>query len=66
MLWLTVIEMKMIWKVLELNEGLTWVRGHSRIESSHSFRQNDGKFQTHPPSTLHAKMQTLPKISVTP
>ena len=36
------------------------VRDHSPIESSH----NDAKFQTQPPSTLHVKMQDLPKIDV--
>ena len=42
----------------------TWVRGHSLIESSHSLDENDAKFQTHPPSTLHVKMPNLPKIDV--
>ena len=38
------------------------VRGNSHIKSSHSFHENDAKFQTHPPSSLHIKMQNLPKI----
>ena len=38
------------------------LRGHSHVETSHSLRQNDAKFQTHPPSTLHVKMPNLPKI----
>ena len=42
----------------------TCVRGHSHIESSHSLRENDAKFQAHPPSTLHVKMPNLPKIDV--
>ena len=42
----------------------TCVRGHSHIESFHSLRENDAKFQTHSPSTLHVKMPNLPKINV--
>ena len=33
-------------------------------QSSHSLRENDAKFQTHPPSTLHVKIPNLPKINV--
>ena len=40
------------------------LRGHSHIESSHSLRQNDANFQTHPATTLHVKMTNLPKIDV--
>ena len=40
------------------------VKGHSHTESSHSLRENDAKFQTHPPSTLQVKMPNLPKIDV--
>ena len=36
----------------------------SHIESSHSLRHNDAKLQTHPPSTLNAKMLDLPNIDV--
>ena len=42
----------------------TCVRGHSHIESSKSLHENDAKFQTHPPSTLHVKIPNLPKIDV--
>ena len=42
----------------------TCVRGHLHIESSHSLRENDAKFQSHPPSTLHFKMLNRPKINV--
>ena len=34
------------------------------IESSHSLRHNDAKLQTHPLSTLNAKMIDLPNIDV--
>ena len=34
------------------------------IEPSHSLRQNDAKLQTHPASTVNAKMPNLPKIDV--
>ena len=40
------------------------VRGLLHIESSQSLRQNDTKFQTHPPTTLHVKMPNLSKIDV--
>ena len=40
------------------------VRGHLHIESSHSLHENDAKFQTHPPSTPHIKISTLPKVDV--
>ena len=50
------------WQSLSLT--LYSLRDHSRIESSHSLRQNDAKLQTHPPSTLHVKMPNLPKIDV--
>ena len=43
---------------------LVYVWGHSHIESSQSLRENDAKFQIHPPSTLHVKMLNLPKIDV--
>ena len=39
-------------------------KGPSNIESSHSLRENDAKFQTHPPSTLQVKMPNLAKIDV--
>ena len=39
------------------------VRGHSHIESSHSWRESDAKFQTHPPITL-IKMPNQLKINV--
>ena len=42
----------------------TALRGHLHIECSHSLHQNDAKLQTHPPSTLNAKMLHLPKINV--
>ena len=38
--------------------------GYSHMKSSHSLRQNDAKFQSHPLSTLHNKMPNLPKINV--
>ena len=47
-----------------ISTGLHIVRGHSHIESSQSFCQNDAKFQTHPACTLHVKMPNLPKIDV--
>ena len=40
------------------------VKGHWYIESSHSLRESDAKFQTHLPSTPHAKMPNLLKINV--
>ena len=39
-------------------------RGYSLIKPSHSLRENDAEFQTHPPSTLNVKMPNLPKIDV--
>ena len=33
-------------------------------QSTYSLRENDAKFQTHPPSTLHVKMPNLPKINI--
>ena len=39
-------------------------RGHSHIKPSDSLCQNDAKFQTHPPSTLHIKIPNLLKIDV--
>ena len=41
---------------------INFFRGNSQIESSHSLRQNDAKFQTHPPITLLVKMPNLPKM----
>ena len=40
----------------------TCVRGHSHMESSYSLCQNDAKFHTNPPSTVHFKMPNLWKI----
>ena len=42
----------------------TCVRGHSHIESFHSLRENDTKFETHPTSILYVKMPNLLKIIV--
>ena len=38
------------------------VWAHSRIESSHSLRQNEATFRTHPLSTLHVQMPNVQKI----
>ena len=43
---------------------LVYLCKDSHIESSHSLHENDGKFQTYPPSTLHVKMPNLTKIDV--
>ena len=32
------------------------------MKSSQSLRENDAKFQTHSPSTVHIKIPNLPKI----
>ena len=40
------------------------VRGYSYFESSHSFCQNDTKFQIHLPIILHFKMPNLRKIDI--
>ena len=34
------------------------------MEPPHSLHEKDAKFQTYPPSTLHVKMLSLPKINV--
>ena len=52
------------WSVKKQNIGIRFIRGHSHIEYSHSLRQTDANFQTHPPTTLHVKMTNLPKIDV--
>ena len=46
------------------NAIIIFVRGHSHIEPSNSLRQNDAKFQAHPPITLLVKMPNLPKTDV--
>ena len=40
------------------------IMGPLKIETSQSFRQNDAKLQTHPPSTINVKMPNLPKTDV--
>ena len=39
-------------------------KGLLTYQSFHSLDQNDVKFRSHPPSTLHVKMPNLPKINI--
>ena len=52
------------WNISALPMLVYLCKGSLTYQISHSLCQNDAKFQTHPPSTLHVKMPNLSKIDV--